>query len=126
MAKSRNTRQKEILNEEIQKEKSFFTADEIHKKIKKKDNKIGIATVYRFLKDLSKKENIHSYLCNKKTIYSIDNKSHCHFVCEKCGEITHFNVKKIDFIEKSLSEEICHFQIDVKGICKKCKKKDND
>ena len=121
MAKSRNTRQKEILHDEIIKSKSFFTAEEIHKTVKKKDNKIGIATVYRFLKDLSKKEKIHSYLCNKKTIYSIEKKSHCHFVCEECGEITHFDIKKIDFIEKSISEDICHFQIDVKGICKKCK-----
>lgn len=121
MTKSRNTRQKEILEEEIRKTESFFTSEDIFEKAKEKDKNIGIATVYRFLKTLSKKEILHSYRCDKKKIYSKENKSHCHFICERCGNTSHFNIEKLNFLKSNIEGEICHFQIDIKGICKDCK-----
>lgn len=118
---SRNTKQKEILFNEIEKFNSFFTAEELLGKANKKDTKIGIATIYRFLKNLSKKRKIHQYNCNRKTIYSIDKKSHCHFICEKCGKSSHIEINSLDFIKNKIKGSICHFQIDINGICKNCK-----
>ncbi|MBU0456741.1 MAG: transcriptional repressor [Nanoarchaeota archaeon] len=118
--KMRQTKQKKLIEEEIKKIESFFTAEELFHKVKKRDNKFGIATIYRFLRDLKKKEKLHSYLCNRKIVYSKDASSHCHFICQKCGEIKHFDVKSLDFLK--IQESICHFQIDVHGTCKKCLK----
>ena len=120
---NRQTRQKEALYDEIQKIKSFFTAEDLLKRVNSKNQNIGIATIYRFLKYLTQKEKIHSYLCQGRTIYSKDKKAHCHFTCELCGETTHFDVKNINFLDKSLKGSVCHFQIDVSGICEKCIKK---
>ncbi|MBT4805803.1 hypothetical protein HON71_06560 [Candidatus Woesearchaeota archaeon] len=117
----RKTKQKELIEEEVKKLDSFFTAEELFKRVNQKDKKIGIATVYRFLRNLKKKEKLHSYLCNRKTVYSKEENNHCHFVCQKCGEIKHFDVKSLDFLK--IKESICHFQIDVHGTCKKCLKK---
>ena len=119
--KARNTKQKEILKEEIKKFNSFFTVEELLEKSKKKDPKIGIATIYRFLKELVKKRELHSYTCNRKTIYSIDKKSHSHFKCEKCGKTSHINIDSLDFIKNKIEGSICHFQMDVNGICKNCR-----
>ena len=119
---TRQTRQKSILEEEIKKFNSFFAAEELHEKAKRKDNKIGIATVYRFLKEIKNKNQIHSYLCNRKTIYSISKKNHCHFLCQKCGKIIHINIDSIDFLKRNFEGEICHFQINVEGICDDCRK----
>ena len=120
---SRQTHQKEIINEEIKKFSSFFTADELLEKANKKDKKIGIATIYRFLKEAVNSGTLHSYTCERKTIYSLGKKSHCHFICEKCGKIEHIEIKNIDFIKKQISGSVCHFQIDVTGICEKCEKR---
>lgn len=120
--KERLTKQKELLQEEINKINSFFTAEELLNKVNKKNKKIGIATIYRFLKNLTKKGKLHSYLCDRKTIYSIHKKSHCHFICEKCGKTEHIEIKNIDFIKNKIKNTICHFQIDISGICEKCKK----
>jgi len=123
MAKLRNTRQKELLEEEIRKFSSFFSADDFFALVRKKDSKIGIATIYRFLAELVKKGEIHSYLCNRRTVYSLDKKSHCHFVCEGCGKVDHLDIKSLDFVDNKVEGSICHFQIDVSGVCKSCLEK---
>jgi len=117
----RNTIQKELIEKEMKTFHHFFNAEELYERVSKKNKKIGIATVYRFLKDSAKKEKIHTYSCNRRTIYSSNMRSHCHFICKKCGIIKHINLKKIDFLEIGIKGDICHFQIDITGICKQCK-----
>jgi len=121
MADSRQTTQKNILEHELKGFNSFFSAEELFNKVKSK--KIGIATVYRFLKDAEKNHELHSYLCNRRSLYSRNSHNHCHFICEKCGKMTHFNVDSIDPITKKIKGNICHFQIEVNGICEDCLKK---
>jgi len=121
MVKKRNTRQKEIIQKELNKIGTFFTAEELHLLVKKKDTEVGIATIYRFLKETAKKEHLHSYECNRRKIYSTKTDNHCHFVCEKCGKIEHFNIAKIEFLKDKINGDVCHFQINVHGICTKCK-----
>jgi len=126
MKKSRNTRQKEIIYKEIDKFKKFFNAEELHKEAVKKDKNLGIATIYRILKNMKEKNKLHSYICDRKTIYSKENKNHYHFICEKCGKIEHINLDKLDFLKKNINRDICHIQIDISGICDKCKFSDED
>ena len=45
MGLSRNTRQKEIMQKEVEGMKHFFDAEELFLKVKKKDSKISLATV---------------------------------------------------------------------------------
>lgn len=118
----RITRQKIIIEEELNKFNTFFTAEELLSKIQTRDKQIGIATIYRFLKDKTAKDSIHSYYCDRRQIYSSQKNNHCHFICTNCGKITHFNVKDIDFIKKDIKGKICHFQIDIHGICNECNK----
>lgn len=121
MAEKRETRQKKAIEQLINNTHSFFTAEDIHRKLLKENPKLGIATVYRFLKDLQKERAIHSFTCERKNLHSKKGKSHCHFVCELCGLRRHIEIDKVDFLKKNIDEEICHFQIEVSGICKNCK-----
>ncbi|MCA9487936.1 MAG: transcriptional repressor [Nanoarchaeota archaeon] len=125
MKNSRKTKQKEILEKEINKIESFFTAEDLLEKANKIDEKIGIATIYRFLKELTKKGELHSYLCNRKKIYSKNKKSHCHFKCKRCGKSSHINIESLDFLKKQIKSPICHFQIDITGTCENCLKNNN-
>ncbi len=119
---SRNTKQKELIKNELKSFKSFFAAEDLYKKVKNKDEKIGIATVYRMLNELSKGEKLHSYLCGNKTVYSTGSRNHFHFICEKCSKVSHIEVKNIDFIKKKIKRNICHMQIDIYGVCDNCAK----
>lgn len=123
MMKTRNTKQKEIINKEISRFNSLFTAEELHEKAKTADRNIGLATVYRFLKKLRKDREIFSYACGGKLIYSKDNKSHCHFVCEETGKVIHFEISSLDFLKDKIPGSITSFQIEVKGICGRCSKR---
>jgi len=118
----RLTKQKKLLHEEIDKQKTFFNAEELYQKVSKKDKKIGIATIYRFLKSLIEKHQLHSFSCEGKTIYSLDQDNHCHFVCQNCNQIEHLEIKKVDFLPRNHKGEICHFQIDITGTCENCLK----
>ncbi|HLC96277.1 MAG TPA: transcriptional repressor [Candidatus Nanoarchaeia archaeon] len=118
---SRQTKQKNILQEQIKSFESFFTAEDLHRKAKKQDPKVGIATIYRYLKDLTLKHQLHSYTCDRKSIYSRSERSHCHFVCQKCRLASHIDIHSIDFLKSKIKGTICHFQIDVEGVCERCK-----
>ncbi|MFH1786244.1 MAG: transcriptional repressor [archaeon] len=118
----RKTRQKELLLSEVEKLDVIFSADDLFKLAREKDTKIGIATVYRFLRNLMAKQQLHSYLCNRRMVYSKDMNSHCHFICQKCGKVAHFKVEDIGFIKEKIDGQLCHFQIDVHGLCRGCLK----
>jgi Fe2+ or Zn2+ uptake regulation protein len=120
--KLRNTRQKEIIQKAIDKTEEFFSAEKIYSLAVKGDKKIGIATVYRYLNYLKEKNLIHSYTCNRRTIFSKNKESHCHFVCTKCNKTEHIKIKSLDFLKGTAINQnnVCHFQIEVEGICKNC------
>jgi Fe2+ or Zn2+ uptake regulation protein len=121
--KSRNTRQKDLLNLELERMTGFFGADEFHQFIQRKMPNVGIATIYRFLNDMIKERRLHSYYCDKRTVYSNSKNNHCHYICQSCGLKQHIDIKNIDSIRKSIKGTICHFQIDVSGVCENCLKK---
>lgn len=127
MVQKRNTRQKEIILKELEKVDTFFTAEELHEDIKKIDKDMGIATVYRFLKEMKNQGKLYSYVCDRKTTYSKDHRSHCHFICEKTGKITHFEIDSLDFLKDKIPGSIKSYQIEIRGVCKdsctKCSKK---
>jgi Fe2+ or Zn2+ uptake regulation protein len=118
--KSRNTKQKEIIETVIGQKDEFFTADELFIDVKKIDELIGIATIYRYLKDLRKSEKIFHYMCDGKALYSKNKKSHCHFICEETGKVIHFDVDSLDFLKGKIPGSISSFQIEVKGKCIDC------
>ncbi len=119
----RATKQKQLLGEEIKQLKSFFDAYTLHRNVSRKDRKLGIATVYRFLTQLEEQGGIHSFICDKKRIYSSNKVNHAHFKCERCGQVTHLKITNIDFLKELKDNEVCHFQIEISGICSTCRKK---
>lgn len=122
MARLRMTGQKALMESELSLFSVLFDADLFYAQIRRKNSKIGIATVYRFLKGCVEEGKLHAYSCNRKAVFSVSSNSHCHFTCKDCGEVTHINLEKVDFLQRSVKGDICHFQIDVSGICANCKR----
>jgi len=119
---NRVTRQKESIVQELKKINSFFDAEQLYERVKQKERSIGIATIYRFLKEANDKGELFAYTCNRRTVYSKGKKSHCHFECEKTGKIIHFEVDNIDFLKDKIPGTITSFQLEVKGVCNNCEK----
>jgi len=119
---ARLTKQKQLLASKVKAFSSFFTAEELYAQLNKI---VGIATIYRFLGSLEKSGDIHSYLCQNRKIYSLNKLNHVHFICEKCRNIEHLKLNRIDFIKEAIKGQVCHFQLDITGICENCIKKMN-
>jgi Fur family ferric uptake transcriptional regulator len=120
MAVTRRTRQKQLIEEEIRKFDTFFTAEEVYERVSRRDPKIGMATVYRYLNDADREDRPHSFFCDRRRVYSFNKDNHCHFECKVCKRVRHFDIDRIDFLNKAVGTGICHFQIDVVGICEDC------
>jgi len=118
----RHTRQERALTESLNHFDAFFTADELARETQEKSH-VGVATVYRFLKNKELAGEVHSYICRRRRLYSVNEDSHCHFTCAKCGRVEHFKLSKIDFIKDATKGRVCHFQLDVTGVCTRCLKK---
>jgi len=126
MIKKRNTKQKELLISSLSNIDNFFTAEDLLKKIQKtslSSRSIGIATIYRFLNEIKSEGKLHSYTCDRKTIYSNQKNNHSHYICEKCKKVAHIKIDNIDFIKNNIPGSICHFQVEVYGVCDSCLKK---
>jgi Fe2+ or Zn2+ uptake regulation protein len=126
MGQIRQTKQKGIIEEEIRKFKTFFTAEEVHEKVREREPGIGIATVYRYLNNYEGDDRLHHYICDRRKVYSFKSDNHCHFVCTVCGKTSHFHIEKLDFLKNSIKGGICHFQIDVHGVCEACMDKEGN
>lgn len=120
MAQIRRTKQKTLIDMEIRKFKTFFTAEDVHEKVRERDPRIGIATVYRYLNDAVGEDRPHQYYCDRRKVYSFHKDNHCHFICTICGRTSHFNIERLDFLKRTVKGRICHFQIDVHGVCDEC------
>ncbi|MFH0961094.1 MAG: transcriptional repressor [archaeon] len=123
--KSRKTRQKATIEGEIATFQKIFSAEDLYKRVAQRDGKIGVATIYRSLKDLVLKGKLHSYTCDRKAVYSLTERVHCHFTCKICKKAGHLKLRNINFLENELKMGICHLQIDVTGICETCQKSTN-
>ena len=119
----RMTNQKKMMHGEIKKFSMFFDAYGLHERVSKKNSKLGLATIYRFLNSMESTGEIHSFVCGKTKIYSNSETSHAHFKCESCGKVRHLKIKNVDFLKEFLEDEVCHFQIELAGVCAKCRKK---
>ena len=139
MIKKRHTKQKDIVINYLKNNNNkHLTAETIVLNLKKENENVSQATVYRILSDLSKEGIVRKYISadNKCSCYQyVDNVNKCnthyHLICDKCGEITHFENEEM---EKLRTDILKNEQFDLNlqkvvlyGKCKKCiGKEDND
>lgn len=126
----RYTKQREAILKEFLKAKGHISAAELYKKVSERFSKIGFATVYRTLNVLKK-----CGLAEEKSFgagtarfeKSVTKNHHDHFICENCGTIIEFfspEIEKLqDEIAKKYNFSIKRHDLDIYGLCEKCKKK---
>ncbi len=122
------TKQRELILETIYNSKNHLNAEQIHKKltISNKDDKVGIATVYRNLLFLEKTGLILSIsLNNNLKQYEINqHKHHDHLVCMRCGKIVEFINQNIEQEQETIVKEfkfkLLSHTMHLYGVCENC------
>ena len=132
MIKKRRTKQKDlVINYLKNTTHKHLTVEKILLDLKKENENVSQATVYRILSDLSEDGTVRKYMSsdNKCSCYQyVDNVNKCnmhyHLVCDKCGEITHFENVEMEKMKKDIlkNEE---FDLNLQkvvlyGKCKNC------
>lgn len=127
----RATRQQGAILEVLSGADDFKSAQEIHALLTTKKLNVGLATVYRTLQKMAEKEDIDAIKSIEgETLYrhcGQNDGHHHHLICSKCGlTITVKGPTIENWTEKVAKEygfsEVSH-QVDIFGLCKKCKGK---
>lgn len=112
---------------------SNITAEEILNYFAQNGNKIGKATVYRYLNDLVKQNIVKKYMVENRncSCYQYIEEQNCsehyHLKCEKCNKIIHLECDEFKEVQNHIAKEH-NFEIDsvktvLYGVCKECSKK---
>ena len=85
---NRQTRQKEAILSVIRGVGIHMSAEEIYAQVQQKEPGIGLATVYRNLKNLCDQQMIRKVTVDGYSFYDGCSDPHDHFICDVCGEIS--------------------------------------
>ena len=130
----RNTRQKALILKTLSESKNHLTAEEIIDILKNNEEKVGRATVYRYLKELEESGRVRKYSLGEKgcACYQFvgdgsECHEHYHLMCEGCGKLEHIESDVIKSFSESALKKF-GFEIDkgrtiFYGICKNCKER---
>ena len=123
----RNTIQRSLVFEAVNKLQCHATADEVYQTIMKEHTNISRATVYRNLKLLSETGEIRKMeIPGGSDRYDHRIQEHCHVRCEKCGRVFDVDMEYITGLEKNITEShgfaFTGYDILFRGICPDCQK----
>ena len=119
------TRQRELVLEVVRANKEHRTACEIFELAKEKMPTISRATVYNNLKTLENMGLIRR-ITGDDAFDRYDGSfiPHGHTVCTECGKMWDFDIENFDrMICNVLGEEFSSYELKVRILCRKCKKK---
>ena len=125
MATLKYSRQRESIKEFLITRKDHPTADVVYENMKKIYPNISLGTVYRnlsLLSDIGEIQKLSSF-GGADHFYGCVT-PHCHFMCQKCGQILDLDMDDMsDLVTKAsekFSEKITGYDLRFFGICEKC------
>ena len=124
----RNTRQRQMILEELRKLTSHPTAADLYKIVRKRLPNIGLGTVYRNLGLLSENRVIEKLdTGGSEARFDGNPELHCHARCSVCGRVGDLPDIAPDPLGDKLKQangwEILGYRIEFTGTCPKCKGK---
>ncbi len=129
MTGRRNTIQKDLVLNAVCEMKRHVTANEVYDFIKKDYPTIGRGTVYRNLEILAQEGAVRKVeIPDGPNCFDFTLKKHYHVRCVKCWEVSDVDMDELpDLKAKILNThgiEFLDYDISFKGICSKCRTKE--
>lgn len=131
--KHRMTHQRQVILEEIRRDSSHPTADEIYERVRKRLPRISMGTVYRNLDILSSSGLIHRLEPGLPQMrFECVTKDHYHITCMRCGKIEDAPIEPSDnaleTLENALGRLTKHgifgHKLEFVGLCRECLQKE--
>lgn len=127
----RNTIQRALVLETVNKLQNHATADEIYDAIISEHPNIGRATVYRNLNLLAEIGEIRKLeISGGPDRFDHLVHHHCHVKCEKCGRLFDVDMDYISGLESNIRDtrgfDFTGYDIIFRGVCPECKKMPQD
>ena len=119
----RNTKQKELILNIINKSYSHPNAYDIYLECRKEIPNISLGTVYRNLNTLVETNKIQKINCNANVDRYDKIVNHSHFICIKCDKIIDIN-EKLDYNEYVGENKVLNCKLILEGLCKDCRKEE--
>lgn len=125
----KSTQQRDDIVDTFLKTKSHISIEELLQEVRKKNPKIGYATVYRTMKLLAECGlAFERQFGDGQTRYEhlpAEDAHHDHLICTKCGKIMEFENKKIEQLQKDVAEQmnfkVTFHKLELYGLCKNCR-----
>ena len=121
------TRQREIILEEFLRDGSHLSIDDLYLRLRRKNPRIGYATVYRTLKLFAEcgvaEQRQFDDGHTRYESASVD-EHHDHLICSRCGKIVEFEEPKIEELQEMVARQhgfiIERHRLDLYGRCRDC------
>lgn len=122
--RTRMTRQRQIVLEEVRKVRSHPTADEVYEMVRLRLPKVSLGTVYRNLDRLSREGLINIIEGPGQRRYDGKLEDHVHLRCTACGAVFDLDIEPIPLEQLSAAGdfEVSDYRVEFLGLCGECKK----
>ena len=123
----KTTAQRDFIADSFFRTNTHISLDELLKKVKRKNPRVGYATVYRTMKLLTDSGlALERHFGDGQTRYENmpEDGHHDHMICIKCGKITEFQNQKIEQLQvetaKKLGYAVINHKLELYGYCSDC------
>ena len=121
------TQQRELIVDQFLRCEDHISVDELLVRVRKRNRKVGYATVYRTLKLLVESGlAIQRQFGDGHARYEVDGEHHDHLICTKCGLILEFEDPAIEDLQDEIAERLGGFKVtrhrhELYGMCPKAR-----
>jgi len=126
----RQSRQRDRVVDTFLSLKGHTSAEELLSKVRKKDKRVGLTTVYRTMKLLTRCGLAVERKFNRQVSTFEPGRvgqHHDHLICLGCGRIMEFKNKSIETLQEAVAQKhaffISHHVMELYGYCLDCSKK---
>ncbi len=125
----KSTRQRDLILEEFFRKHDHRTVDEIWAQVRRKNPRIGYATVYRTLKLLTESGLAHKqdFGGGQSRFEQETEHHHDHLICMDCGGIVEFENETIENLQEKVAQQygfrLIRHRMELYGYCRQCDRK---
>ena len=125
----KSTRQRSLIIETFFATPGHLSVEELWSRVRKLDQKVSVATVYRTMKLLSDCGLAHARnFGDGQTRYeaAVGKHHHDHLICTRCGAIVEFENDKIEALQDQVAKKhgfvVTSHKMELYGLCRNCQK----
>lgn len=125
----KNTRQRGLILDAIEAAEGHLSAEEVWARVRTRDPRVSVATVYRTMKLLSESGLAHARnFGDGQTRYelSLGKDHHDHLICTRCGTIVEFENDRIEQLQDAVARRhgwrVTSHKMELYGLCRACQR----